>query len=202
MEYILNYYFPKLALLTPDDQYEYHVNNGLTYNVENHIFYQNNYNTFAMVNKIGVVIDLSCLRIRYKHLYLLKNNPNNYTCVRINNRSVNIHQLLAATFIGDLKGKVVNHIDGNKSNFQLDNLELTTYSGNNKHAMRTGLNSRSSINPIRPIRMIENGKQTIFRSMGECADYFNVSTRKIYGILNRKTIPGVYRDNITLDYYN
>jgi hypothetical protein len=53
-----------------------------------------------------------------------------------------IHSMLVETF--KLNGKIpkgmcVNHIDGDKLNNQLDNLEVGTYSHNKLHALRTGL---------------------------------------------------------------
>lgn len=47
-----------------------------------------------------------------------------------------VHRLVAQTFIRPIaKGECVNHLDGNPSNNLLSNLEITTYSGNTRHAI-------------------------------------------------------------------
>lgn len=51
-----------------------------------------------------------------------------------------VHRIVYETFIGDIpKGLQINHLDGNKSNNHLSNLEVCTASENIKHAIRTGL---------------------------------------------------------------
>lgn len=51
-----------------------------------------------------------------------------------------VHRLVVKTFLGEIpKGLVVNHIDGNKKNNYIGNLEITTYSDNLKHAFSLGL---------------------------------------------------------------
>ncbi|MFF3146812.1 NUMOD4 domain-containing protein [Streptomyces sp. NPDC057927] len=51
-----------------------------------------------------------------------------------------IHRLVAETFIPNPQNyKVVNHIDGNKLNNSLENLEWTTQQYNTIHAFNTGL---------------------------------------------------------------
>ncbi len=51
-----------------------------------------------------------------------------------------LHRLLALCFIPNPDNlPCINHIDGDKSNYSLTNLEWCTYRHNAKHAMRTGL---------------------------------------------------------------
>jgi hypothetical protein len=51
-----------------------------------------------------------------------------------------VHRLIALAFIPNPENKrCVNHIDGNKSNHSLDNLEGCTHKENSVHARRTGL---------------------------------------------------------------
>lgn len=55
-------------------------------------------------------------------------------------KTVRIHRLLAIMFIPNpFKKPHVNHIDGNKENYALENLEWCTRSENMKHAYKIGL---------------------------------------------------------------
>ena len=67
----------------------------------------------------------------YQRIVLMKNGvKNRYMC----------HRLIAITFIPNLENKpFINHIDGNKSNNVVTNLEWCTASENMTHADITGL---------------------------------------------------------------
>ena len=66
-----------------------------------------------------------------------------YRVVLSNNtkkRYVKIHQLVTEQFIGAVpSGMVINHIDGNKKNNNVDNLEIVTVAENTKHAWDNNL---------------------------------------------------------------
>lgn len=68
----------------------------------------------------------------------LDNNGYPHTSLWKNNRgkTFQIHRLEYRAFYpnDDLEGYVINHIDGDKTNNKLDNLEKVTYEENNKHA--------------------------------------------------------------------
>ena len=66
----------------------------------------------------------------YKAVNLYKNNKG---------KLVYVHRLVAQAFIGEIpKGMVINHIDFDRSNNRLDNLEIVTYSENNMHSAKSG----------------------------------------------------------------
>ena len=73
----------------------------------------------------------------YKHLTIRKDN------IR---RSVPVHTLVLETFIGKRpKNKVCNHIDENKTNNRVDNLEWVTYSQNSKYSYYPGSKTYQNI---------------------------------------------------------
>lgn len=104
-------------------------------------------------------------------------NKNGYPIItiRFNKKSTTylVHRLVADHFVENPNNyKIVNHIDGDKSNCKANNLEWTTSSLNQKHAYATGLKKRK-LSP-------EDKKEIIIlRSCGltyyEIADKFNVS---------------------------
>ena len=63
-----------------------------------------------------------------------------YSTVNLDNKKYSVHRLVAATFIHKEKGKeTVNHIDGNKLNNNVSNLEWCTLKENIQHAFKSGL---------------------------------------------------------------
>jgi hypothetical protein len=86
------------------------------------------------------------LKIALWHLPLKKISPcirrDGYLGVHLHKndrgKSFLVHRLIAKTFLS-LGVEEINHIDGNKKNNRLDNLEISNRSENIKHAFRLGL---------------------------------------------------------------
>lgn len=72
---------------------------------------------------------------------------NEYIYYKIGGKSYRSHRLVAQTYLDNIDNKpIVNHIDGNKQNNMLCNLEWVTQSENMQHACDTGLRKVSELN--------------------------------------------------------
>lgn len=77
--------------------------------------------------------------------HLLQGYPYVILCKNYKRKNVAIHRLVAIAFIENPCNKpIINHIDGNKSNYDISNLEWCTYRENNIHMYRIGLKDRKS----------------------------------------------------------
>lgn len=96
------------------------------------------YEGIYKVSNYGEILNI---KTKYK---LKPSKINGYTRVHLTDRTEYIHILVAKTFIKNPGNKpCVNHIDGNKQNNKVDNLEWCTPKENINHAWNLGLCEKS-----------------------------------------------------------
>ena len=122
---------------------------------------------------------------------LLKANINEdgYASTTLRNdkgkKTFRIHRLVAREFIPNPENKeTVNHIDGNKLNNRVENLEWNTREENMQHAYKTGLKKSNNImatsskmKMCKPVKITvkETGESLYFLSARECSRHsYNV----------------------------
>lgn len=100
---------------------------------------------------------------RYLHVVLSKNGKT---------KPFNVHRLIISSFLGLPDCKEVNHIDGDKTNNKLDNLELVTRSENLQHALNIGL-IENQCKIRRSVVVISNSGYIMdFPDMSSCCKLF------------------------------
>jgi hypothetical protein len=103
-----------------------------------------------------------------------------------------IHRLLALAFIPNPENKPqVNHIDGNRYNNSLDNLEWVTAQENTNHAYETGLessgekryNAKLTVDQVREIRCLYDLRK---HNTYQLAVMYGVCQKNIHNIVTFK----------------
>jgi len=114
-----------------------------------------------------------------------------YYTVRLSKRgkdsTLYVHRILAFAFTLNSHNKpFVNHINGNKLDNSVQNLEWVTHSENMKHAYALGLCKKKEQTPV-----IDICSNRVFPSIKKAADYYAIPYSTCKGYLNGK------RKNIT-----
>jgi hypothetical protein len=114
-----------------------------------------------------------------------------YIFVRVDKNKYALHRIIASTFIENLEPEiynVVNHIDGNKLNNSVANLEWTTIKGNNIHNHKCGFIKYYN----RQIAQydLEMNKIKEFNSIVEAEKELGIKTIKAVLYNNQKTAGG------------
>jgi hypothetical protein len=127
-------------------------------------------------------------RFKNKKGIIMKNykpHHSGYIYLRVNIKKYALHRLIALTFIDNPENKpFVNHIDGNKLNNKLYNLEWVTCSENNLHAHKIGLTKGTKREIIQyDLNMIEIQK---FNKIKEASEKLSISLSCIKDVLKGK----------------
>lgn len=123
------------------------------------------WNGYTHWKKEGCILKL---RIQNAGYYVVDLNLNGKCKTKL------VHRLVAETFISDIGTNVVNHIDENRLNNHVENLEIVS--------QNTNLNKSSKFNKYmdrlrKTITIYDkhNGDTNTFNSKTEASDYYNLS---------------------------
>lgn len=108
-------------------------------------------------------------------------------------RDARVHQLVFEAFVGPVPpGHEINHINGDKSDCRVSNLEAVTHRGNMEHAGATGLAARgrcvaSARLSEDAVRQIRTGHAAGAATCLELAERFGVTESTIGSVVRRET---------------
>lgn len=126
----------------------------------------------------GKIRKISCIGKGYQKIQLSKEG---------NSKNFLIHRLVAQAFIPNPENlPIVNHIDGNKTNNHIGNLEWVSSSKNINHAISIGLRKTNNIGPH--IKKEGNSGVTVKEKVEDILSVFpNMKTKDIAELVGSKT---------------
>lgn len=133
----------------------------------------------------------------------LKHRPSHVGYPRVNlckdgkHKDTYVHRLVAFTFLGKCpEGYEVNHIDGDKNNNRVTNLEYITRKANMAHAFATGLINKTGSahhgatlteDQVREIRKMQETRLAQGMTLHDVGRLYGVKNYVIYQIISGKT---------------
>lgn len=157
---------------------------------------------FYYINKEGKVYSLYVNDFMTPYL-----TSSDYSAVVLHEKTNLVHRLVAKTFIPKVENKdIVNHIDGNKLNNNVDNLEWSDYAENNKHYHALGLQGKNKTLGDYKYYQLDDDKNVIaeFDSITKIKDKINISHSWISKAAKGEDtkVGGYYWKREKIDHYN
>jgi len=139
-----------------------------------------------------IIIDSNGVSSRKKGKYIAKtDNGSGYKISSLSKdgrKNMYVHRLVAIHFLENKDNHIeVNHIDGNKSNNMVKNLEWCSRSQNIKHAYKMGMQP-SLGNKFNAIKVMNNVSGQLFGCIKEAADFYGLKYSLLKQALNRNCV--------------
>lgn len=135
---------------------------------------------------------IKSLKFKQEKILKLNKYSNGYVFVHITNKKGErkyclIHRLVLSTFkpIDNMENYQVNHLDCNRENNSLDNLEWVTPQQNREY--REKLHHTPKSQKIL-VQFLDDREDMIFNTMTECAKYFGLTRKGISRYLETQNI--------------
>ena len=132
------------------------------------------YENIYEINELSEIRSLN--KRNYHHILKQRIDRAGYKTVRLSLKGKTateyVHRLIGNTYLDNPNNRCcINHIDGDKLNNNLGNLEWSSHSENMKHAYQSGLvtNLKSRYKPV-----IDKCSGEIFESIKKAADYYMI----------------------------
>ena len=107
----------------------------------------------------------------------LRKDGVNHNCLK--------HRIIAESFIPNPNNlPIVNHIDGDKQNNNVNNLEWRTQGYNLKHAIQIGL-VESQCKIRRKVKVKKDDLEIVFNTMKDCAEFFGFKKGWLQGYVRK-----------------
>lgn len=113
-----------------------------------------NFEGLYQVSNLGNVKSMNYNHTKKEKVLIPQKQNNGYLTVQLGEKIKSIHRIVAETFIPNLYNKPqVNHIDGNKHNNNVNNLEWCTPSENMIHAIKNNMIRMNTEAKIKAIKL-------------------------------------------------
>ena len=107
----------------------------------------------------------------------LRKDGVNHNCLK--------HRIIAESFLPNPNNlPIVNHIDGDKQNNNVNNLEWCTQGYNLKHAIQIGL-VESQCKIRRKVKVKKDDLEIVFNTMKDCAEFFGFKKGWLQGYVRK-----------------
>jgi len=155
------------------------------FTVSSPIIYLEKYAIVPGENNIAISVDGAV--INYLTGKILRiSGKSKYRSIEVDGKIKKLHRLVALAWIPNdnpVKNNIVNHKDGDPTNFHKDNLEWVSFSGNISHAYETGLRTDNIYVKVKH----KNSKEEIsFYSMRKMCEYIGIKGLLKSDIINMR----------------